>query len=75
MVRIIPNRLKSGFSSTPNPNSSSNSRSTSPMGTKGDLASPDGLKDSGLILKVVVIRVRAARLLSRDGNTDADFVS
>jgi phosphatidylserine decarboxylase len=63
MVRIIPNRLKPGFASTQNTNSLSKSRSTSPMATQGDLSSPDGLKDTGLVLKVVILRVRAARLL------------
>lgn len=58
MVRIIPNRLKSGFSNSSNTNSTTNSRSTSPMRNKGDSASPDGRKDSGLALNVVILRVR-----------------
>jgi phosphatidylserine decarboxylase len=64
MVRIIPNRLKPGFSNSPTTNSTSNSRSTSPMGTKGgDSASPEGRKDNGLVLNVVILRVRAAACL------------
>ena len=66
MVRIIPNRLKPGFSNSPTTNSTSNSRSTSPMGTKGgDSASPEGRKDNGLVLNVVILRVRAAACLRR----------
>jgi phosphatidylserine decarboxylase len=60
MVRIIPNRLKPSFASNATTNSSFNSRSTSPMATQADLANPDGLKDTGLVLKVVILRVRAA---------------
>lgn len=64
MVRIIPNRLKSGFSNSTSTNSASNSRSTSPMGTKGDVASPEGRKDNGLVLSVAIIRVRASDFVS-----------
>jgi len=57
MVRIIPNRLKPGYSSSSNTNSSPNSRNASPMRSKGDSASPEGRKETGLVLGVVVIRV------------------
>jgi hypothetical protein len=71
MVRIIPNRLKPGFSNSSTTNSTSNSRSTSPMGTKGDAASPEGRKDTGLVLNVVILRVRTAVCLfyAADGET------
>ena len=64
MVRIIPNRLKSGYSkdspTIPNLNSAANSRSASPMTrNKGDSASPDGQADMGLVLNVNILRVRA----------------
>jgi phosphatidylserine decarboxylase len=64
MVRIIPNRLKPGFSNSSNTNSTTNSRSTSPMRNKGD-SSPDGRKDTGLAVNVVILRVRSARFLGR----------
>jgi len=34
------------------------SRSTSPMRGKGDSASPDGQKDTGLAVNIVILRVR-----------------
>ena len=63
MVRIIPNRLKSGFSNTSNTNSTTNSRSASPMPAKGDPASPEGRKDSSLFVNVVILRVRCCCML------------
>ncbi len=57
MVRIIPNRLKPGYSNSSTTNSTTNSRSTSPMRSKGDSASPDGRRDNGLVLNVVILRV------------------
>ncbi|KAH6649909.1 phosphatidylserine decarboxylase-domain-containing protein [Chaetomium tenue] len=74
MVRIIPNRLKPGFSNSPNTNSTSNSRSTSPMGTKGDAASPEGRKDTGLVLNVVILRARDLAAKDRGGTSDPYLV-
>ena len=65
MVRIIPNRLKSSFSNTSNTNSTTNSRSASPMRAKGDPASPEGHKDSSLVVNVVILRVRCCMLFAR----------
>ncbi len=59
MVRIIPNRLKPGFSNASNANSTTNSRSASPMRTKGEPTSPDGRKDNTLVVKAVILRVCA----------------
>ncbi|KAK4041763.1 phosphatidylserine decarboxylase-domain-containing protein [Parachaetomium inaequale] len=75
MVRIIPNRLKPGFSNNPTTNSTSNSRSTSPMGTKGgDSASPEGRKDTGLVLNVVILRARDLAAKDRGGTSDPYLV-
>lgn len=59
MVRIIPNRLKPGYSNSSAANSTANSRSTSPMRNKGDAPSLEGRADSGLALNVVILRVRS----------------
>ncbi|KAH6630926.1 phosphatidylserine decarboxylase-domain-containing protein [Chaetomium sp. MPI-SDFR-AT-0129] len=77
MVRIIPNRLKPSFSNnsnTPNANSTANSRSTSPMGSKGDIASPEGRKDTGLVLNVVIMRARNLAAKDRGGTSDPYLV-
>jgi len=74
MVRIIPNRLKPGFSNTSTTNSTSNSRSTSPMGAKGDAASPEGRKDNGLVLNVVIMRARDLAAKDRGGTSDPYLV-
>ncbi|KAL2166599.1 hypothetical protein VTG60DRAFT_2468 [Thermothelomyces hinnuleus] len=74
MVRIIPNRLKSGFSNSPTTNSASNSRSTSPMGTKEDVASTEGRKDNGLVLHVVILRAKDLAAKDRRGTSDPYLV-
>ncbi|KAK4148613.1 phosphatidylserine decarboxylase-domain-containing protein, partial [Chaetomidium leptoderma] len=74
MVRIIPNRLKPGFSNSSTTNSNPNSRSTSPMGTKGDLASLEGRKDTGLVLNVVILRARDLAAKDRGGTSDPYLV-
>ncbi|KAK4104102.1 hypothetical protein N658DRAFT_242298 [Parathielavia hyrcaniae] len=74
MVRIIPNRLKSGFSSTANTNSTSNISSESPMGGKGDTATPEGRKDTGLVVKVAILRARDLAAKDRGGTSDPYLV-
>ncbi|KAL2139792.1 hypothetical protein VTI28DRAFT_4677 [Corynascus sepedonium] len=74
MVRIIPNRLKSGFSNSPATDSTSNSRNTSPMGTKADVASPEGRKDNELVLKVAVLRAKDLAAKDRGGTSDPYLV-
>ncbi|KAI1389400.1 phosphatidylserine decarboxylase-domain-containing protein [Hypoxylon trugodes] len=69
MVRIIPNRLKNKTASSAT-NSSCNSRSTSPMPAKLDTNISDGRKDSGLVLKIVVIRARNLAAKDRGGTSD-----
>ncbi|KAI1875350.1 hypothetical protein JX265_004408 [Neoarthrinium moseri] len=70
MVRIIPQLLKTG-STKSNVNSSTNSRSTSPMrSAKTDAVSPDGRRDTGLVLKVVIIRARDLAAKDRGGTSD-----
>jgi len=54
MVSLIPSRLKPTHSTT---NSTSNSRSSSPMRSKGDSASPEGRRDNGLVLNIIIIKV------------------
>ncbi|KAL1842640.1 hypothetical protein VTJ49DRAFT_4551 [Mycothermus thermophilus] len=65
MVRILPNRLKPGTNST------SNSRSASPMGSKGD---SDNSKDTGLVLKVAIIRAKDLAAKDRGGTSDPFLV-
>ncbi|KAL2020916.1 hypothetical protein VTK56DRAFT_7803 [Thermocarpiscus australiensis] len=74
MVRIIPNRLKPSYASSSAANSSSNSRSVSPMRSKGDSASPEGRKDSGLALSVVILRARNLAAKDRGGTSDPFLV-
>ncbi|KAK4452315.1 phosphatidylserine decarboxylase-domain-containing protein [Podospora aff. communis PSN243] len=74
MVRIIPNRLKPGFSSSSTANSSPNSRNVSPMRSKGDSASPEGRKDTGLVLAVAVLRARDLAAKDRGGTSDPYLV-
>ncbi|KAJ2900990.1 phosphatidylserine decarboxylase [Zalerion maritima] len=63
MVRIIPSRLK--------PSSTTTSRSSSPMRSKGE-GSPG--TESGLILKVLVIRARGLAAKDRGGTSDPYLV-
>ncbi|KAK3899778.1 phosphatidylserine decarboxylase-domain-containing protein [Staphylotrichum tortipilum] len=74
MVRIIPNRLKPGYSNSSTTNSTTNSRSTSPMRSKGDSASPDGRRDNGLVLSVVILRARDLAAKDRGGTSDPYLV-
>ncbi|KAL2159685.1 hypothetical protein VTH06DRAFT_2254 [Thermothelomyces fergusii] len=74
MVRIIPNRFKSGFSNSPTINSAANSRSTSPMGTTGDIASAEGRKDNGLVLNVAILRAKDLAAKDRGGTSDPYLV-
>lgn len=70
MVRIIPQRLRPSASKS-NINTTDNSRSASPARpTKADMNTPDNRKDTGLALKVVVLRVRP---LSPPQSPDAIF--
>ncbi|ETS81454.1 hypothetical protein PFICI_06456 [Pestalotiopsis fici W106-1] len=70
MVSLIPNRLKRTTSKS-NTNSSTNSRSTSPMrSVKAESSSPEAKKDAGLVLKVVVIRARNLAAKDRGGTSD-----
>ncbi|KAL2129967.1 hypothetical protein VTI74DRAFT_7056 [Chaetomium olivicolor] len=69
MVRIIPNRLKPGYSNTAATNSSTNSRSTSPQPPN-----MEGSKDSGLVLNVVIIRARDLAAKDRGGTSDPYLV-
>ncbi|KAK3501504.1 phosphatidylserine decarboxylase-domain-containing protein [Neurospora crassa] len=68
MVRIIPNRLKSSS------NSLATSRSTSPMRSKGDSASPEGRRDTGLVLDVKIIQARNLAAKDRGGTSDPYLV-
>ncbi|KAK0614134.1 phosphatidylserine decarboxylase-domain-containing protein [Immersiella caudata] len=74
MVRIIPNRLKPGYSSSSTANSSPNSRNVSPMRSKGDSASPEGCKETGLVLAVAVLRARDLAAKDRGGTSDPYLV-
>ncbi|KAK3360116.1 phosphatidylserine decarboxylase-domain-containing protein [Lasiosphaeria hispida] len=74
MVRIIPSRLKPSFSSSSTTNSTTNSRSASPMGSKGDSASPEGRKETGLVLSVVILRARDLAAKDRGGTSDPYLV-
>ncbi|KAK0616063.1 phosphatidylserine decarboxylase-domain-containing protein [Bombardia bombarda] len=72
MVRIIPNRLKPGTTTS---NSNTNSRSASPMRSKGDPTSPDGgRQDTGLVLSVVILRARNLAAKDRGGTSDPYLV-
>ncbi|KAL8357344.1 hypothetical protein RB598_002265 [Gaeumannomyces tritici] len=73
MVRIIPSRLKSA-SSLSNVNSAANSRSVSPMRNKGDSASPEGRRETGLILNIVIMRARNLAAKDRNGTSDPYLV-
>ncbi|KAH8670948.1 phosphatidylserine decarboxylase-domain-containing protein [Xylariales sp. PMI_506] len=69
MVRIIPQRLKSNGKSSVNP--VTNGRSASPMRpNKSDPIALEGRKDTGLVLKVVVIRARNLAAKDRGGTSD-----
>ncbi|KAK3403478.1 phosphatidylserine decarboxylase-domain-containing protein [Sordaria brevicollis] len=68
MVRIIPNRLKSSN------NSLATSRSASPMRSKGDSASPEGRRDTGLCLDVKIIQARNLAAKDRGGTSDPYLV-
>ncbi|KAK1774148.1 phosphatidylserine decarboxylase-domain-containing protein [Copromyces sp. CBS 386.78] len=68
MVRIIPNRLKSSS------NSLATSRSASPMRSKGDSASPEGRRDTGLVLDVKIIQARNLAAKDRGGTSDPYLV-
>ncbi|KAI1099236.1 phosphatidylserine decarboxylase-domain-containing protein [Jackrogersella minutella] len=70
MVRIIPQRLKT-YTSSSTTNSTSNSRSHSPMASsKFDTSIPEGRKDTGLVLKIVVLRARNLAAKDRGGTSD-----
>ncbi|KAI1136181.1 phosphatidylserine decarboxylase-domain-containing protein [Hypoxylon sp. FL0543] len=68
MVRIIPQRLKT-ITSNSTTNSTSNSRSSSPMPSKLDANAPER-KDTGLVLKIVVLRARNLAAKDRGGTSD-----
>ena len=72
MVRIIPNRLKPSLSNIAG--STSHSRNVSPMRNKGDSASPEGRRDTGLVLSVVILRARDLAAKDRSGTSDPYLV-
>ncbi|KAK4462040.1 phosphatidylserine decarboxylase-domain-containing protein [Cladorrhinum samala] len=74
MVRIIPNRLKPGFSNSSAANSTANSRSASPMRSKGDSASPEGLKENGLVVHIAILKARDLAAKDRGGTSDPYLV-
>ncbi|KAK3946007.1 phosphatidylserine decarboxylase-domain-containing protein [Diplogelasinospora grovesii] len=75
MVRIpIPNRLKPGHSNNTTTKSTTNSRTTSPMREKGDSASPEGRKDTGLVLNIVILKARDLAAKDRGGTSDPYLV-
>lgn len=64
MVRLIPNRLRGSYSNssstkstTTNNNNNNPSRTASPMRSKGDSASPEGRRETGLVLSVGILKV------------------
>ncbi|KAI1773405.1 phosphatidylserine decarboxylase-domain-containing protein [Hypoxylon cercidicola] len=69
MVRIIPQRLKT-YTSGSTTNSATNSRSSSPMPSKVDASLSEGRRDTGLVLKIVVIRARDLAAKDRGGTSD-----
>ncbi|KAH6652838.1 phosphatidylserine decarboxylase-domain-containing protein [Truncatella angustata] len=70
MVSLIPSRLKRTTSKS-NTHSLANSRSTSPMRpVNSNTSSPEGRRDPGLVLKVVVIRARNLAAKDRGGTSD-----
>lgn len=73
MVRIIPSRLKSSASLS-NTASSNNSRATSPMRNKGDSASPEGRRETGLVVNIVILRGRNLAAKDRGGTSDPYLV-
>ncbi|KXJ91002.1 phosphatidylserine decarboxylase [Microdochium bolleyi] len=75
MVRIIPSRLKArGSSNNINADSAANSRdisrSVSPARPRIDAAMNEARRDSGLVLKVTVIRGRDLAAKDRNGTSD-----
>ncbi|KAK4225352.1 phosphatidylserine decarboxylase-domain-containing protein [Podospora fimiseda] len=74
MVRIIPNRLKPAFSNSSHANSTTNSRSASPMRSKGDSASPEGRKENGLVVHVSILKARDLAAKDRGGTSDPYLV-
>ncbi|KAF3760944.1 hypothetical protein M406DRAFT_268734 [Cryphonectria parasitica EP155] len=72
MVRIIPQRLKASTRSN-NP-STTNSRAASPMRNKGDSASPEGRRETGLVLNTVILRARNLAAADRSGTSDPYLV-
>ncbi|OTB01460.1 hypothetical protein M426DRAFT_323479 [Hypoxylon sp. CI-4A] len=69
MVRIIPQRLKT-YASGSTTNSTSNTRSNSPMQPKIDATLVEERKDTGLVLKIVIIRARNLAAKDRGGTSD-----
>ncbi|SPQ22080.1 52e609c5-0146-48e8-b2d6-0625e77bde05 [Thermothielavioides terrestris] len=74
MIRILPSRLKPACSNSSAANSTPNSRSSSPMRSKGDTPSPEGRPDSGLALNVVILRARNLAAKDRGGTSDPYLV-
>ncbi|KAJ0107160.1 hypothetical protein J7T55_014690 [Diaporthe amygdali] len=72
MVNIIPQRLKS--SSRLNNGSAANSRNASPMRNKGDSASPEGRRETGLMLNTVILKARNLAAADRSGTSDPYLV-
>ncbi|KAK4191559.1 phosphatidylserine decarboxylase-domain-containing protein [Podospora australis] len=74
MVRIIPNRLKPGYSNSSAANSTPNSRSASPMRSKGESASPEGRRENGLVVQVAILRAKDLAAKDRGGTSDPYLV-
>ncbi|KAI3391382.1 hypothetical protein diail_7468 [Diaporthe ilicicola] len=72
MVNIIPQRLKS--SSRLNNGSAATSRNASPMRSKGDSASPEGRRETGLMLSTVILKARNLAAADRSGTSDPYLV-
>ncbi|KAK0668965.1 phosphatidylserine decarboxylase-domain-containing protein [Cercophora samala] len=73
MARFIPNRLKPGYSNSA-ANSASNSRSASPMRSKGDSASPEGRRETGLVVQISILRAKDLAAKDRGGTSDPYLV-
>jgi len=76
MVRIIPSRLRSRASNSnvngtaSNTNSTNPSRSVSPTRQKSESTMSEARRDTGLVLKVTVIRARDLAAKDRNGTSD-----
>ncbi|KAI0016192.1 phosphatidylserine decarboxylase-domain-containing protein [Xylariomycetidae sp. FL0641] len=72
MVRIIPARLKTSLTVCSSNNSTNNSRATSPLRSAKTepINMADARKDTGLVLKIAVLRARNLAAKDRGGTSD-----